>query len=959
MQSNNFQYLKSRWPELYEHANFAEGYVYSDPHTATIKLRCFAETLVGTLYRELNLPSEPGDGFFEKLKAPYFEEIVESPIRQKLHAIRYLGNKAAHGDDISAEKALQLLKEAYLLGQWLYKTYSGEINEEYPEFSLLEPQYAPTEDLSEANEQLVRHLERAKQELAEVQVAEQAAQQLISELNISLDQARLDAFRNSAARASSTINLDEESTHRLFSIEDAFAEYTLNDGQAELVKRLSAFLSGNTESTFLLKGYAGTGKTFITKGLTEYFRSIGRNYVLAAPTGKASKVIAEKTKSPAFTIHKTIYSFKDVAEYLVDELDGTETYKFYAELAVNEMSVDTVFIVDEASMVSDVHSEAEFFRFGSGYLLRDFFKFVNLDHNDHRKKVIFIGDVAQLPPFDMNFSPALDANYLYREHSVRSTSYELTEVVRQKADSGVMRNSIKLRKALLSGVFNQLTVDLDYPDVAKVEHCDLMDRYLESCGGKINGESIMIAHSNADVAAYNRRIREHFFPGCTELEVGDKVMAVSNSNAYGFFISNGDFGLIKQVLGKTERRPITLKRKNVGSGGVELIQISLAFRDVCIGFKDLEGKSQFFQSKILEDLLYSDQAAMSSDENKALYQDFCMRNKHLKRGSLEFKNTLMSDPYFKALRLKFGYAITCHKAQGSEWNQVLVKCKTNQSQLSAGYFRWFYTAITRTAQKLYLLDPPNIKLGSGIKMVPAPGIGFPVELTKDESSAMVGARAQLAVEAPVKVNMEEPLESVLTMVAAHDDASNTFGIPASRQFLLALLGRVRELIKDTDICIDVIGHNQYQEAYFFKRGDDSSRVNIIYNGKEKVASLSAPQPTALTADVIGLLEPLKGVPVANSATVSLTQFSFEEDFLNELHHRLMPLAEERGMAIQNVARLPWNLRYNFTRGSEVAVYDIFFDGKKRFNKCQPVITACSPGSLVRDVGVMLTDELSA
>jgi hypothetical protein len=108
-----------------------------------------------------------------------------------------------------------------------------------------------------------------------------------------------------------------------------------------------------------------------------------------------------------------------------------------------------------------------------------------------------------------------------------------------------------------------------------------------------------------------------------------------------------------------------------------------------------------------------------------------------------------------------------------------------------------------------------------------------------------------------------------------------------------------------------------------------------------------------------LLEPLKGVPVANSAAVSLTQFSFEEDFLNELHHRLMPLAEERGMAIQNVARLPWNLRYNFTRGSEVAVYDIFFDGKNRFNKCQPVITACSPGRLVRDVGVMLTDELSA
>ena len=342
MQSNNFLLLKSRWPQLYQHANFSEAYVYLDPPTATIKLRCFAEALVGILYQELNLPSGLNDGFFEKLQAPYFEKIVESPIRQKLHAIRSLGNKAAHGGDISTENALRLLKEAYLLGQWLYKIYSGEIYDEYPAFSLPMPQNVLTEDITNANELLARQLEQAKQELEDVQAAERAANRTISELNATLDQVQLDYFRNSAARASSTINLEEESTLRLLSIEDAFSEYTLNDGQKELVKRLGVFLSGNTESAFLLKGYAGTGKTFITKGLTEYFRSIGRNYVLAAPTGKASKVIAEKTKSPAFTIHKTIYSFKDFVEFRDDDLDGTETYKFYAELAINEMSVDTV-----------------------------------------------------------------------------------------------------------------------------------------------------------------------------------------------------------------------------------------------------------------------------------------------------------------------------------------------------------------------------------------------------------------------------------------------------------------------------------------------------------------------------------------------------------------------------------------------------------------------------------------
>ncbi|MBV5330259.1 MAG: AAA family ATPase, partial [Chlorobium sp.] len=168
----------------------------------------------------------------------------------------------------------------------------------------------------------------------------------------------------------------------------------LNDGQAELVNRLARFLASKEESVFLLKGYAGTGKTFITKGLTEYFRAIGRNYVLTAPTGKASKVIARKTKSPAYTIHKTIYSFNDIAEYRDDGVDGTETFKFYAQIAVNGLSADTVFIVDEASMIPDVYQEAEFFRFGTGYLLTDFLKFVNLDHNDHSKKVIFIGDDA-------------------------------------------------------------------------------------------------------------------------------------------------------------------------------------------------------------------------------------------------------------------------------------------------------------------------------------------------------------------------------------------------------------------------------------------------------------------------------------------------------------------------------------------------------------------------------------
>ena len=154
-----------------------------------------------------------------------------------------------------------------------------------------------------------------------------------------------------------------------------------------------------------MKGYAGTGKTFIIKGLTEYFREIRRNYILSAPRGKASKVIEEKTKSKAFTIHKTIYSNTDLKEYKSSEDD--RTYKFYFELARNKNSIDTIYIVDEASMVSNIYNEMEFFRFGSSFLLQDLMKYINLDQNDHNKKMIFIGDNAQLPPVGMNFLPAL------------------------------------------------------------------------------------------------------------------------------------------------------------------------------------------------------------------------------------------------------------------------------------------------------------------------------------------------------------------------------------------------------------------------------------------------------------------------------------------------------------------------------------------------------------------------
>ena len=371
MKSTNFELLQERWPKIYEFASYAEQYAYSDPHTAIVKLRCFAEQLVGSLYRELLLPCDPNDGFFEKLKSHHFSGIVDEAILEKLHAIRTIGNRAAHGGNIDQSQAKILLHDAYLIGKWLYRTYSGALGH-YPDFVELKKPEDFTKTLQEQNTALSQQLVAAKDELARLEESERLLQNNSKVPDAVAMDYKLEEFRQASKVSADSFDLAPGSTRDIISLDDSFVEYQLTQDQKELLSHLKHFLTSKEENLFLLKGYAGTGKTFITKGLTEHFRAIGRNYVLAAPTGKASKVISSKTESEAYTIHKTIYSFKDIVEYREENLDGSETYKFYAQLAVNDFPADTVFIVDEASMIGDNYQEEEFFRFGSGFLLRDF-----------------------------------------------------------------------------------------------------------------------------------------------------------------------------------------------------------------------------------------------------------------------------------------------------------------------------------------------------------------------------------------------------------------------------------------------------------------------------------------------------------------------------------------------------------------------------------------------------------
>jgi hypothetical protein len=689
-------------------------------------------------------------------------------------------------------------------------------------------------------------------------------------------------------------------------LKNHFQKYTLTSDQSSLLVKLEQFLdSSNSQSNvFLLKGYAGTGKTFITKGLTEYFRGVGQNCVLAAPTGKAAKVIQEKTGSEAYTIHKTIYGDKiveksetNLVEYKNDELD--RTYKFYFDLRVNEDSVDTVYIFDEASMISNIYSEMEFIRFGSGHLLQDLIRYINLDQNDHRKKIIFIGDNAQLPPVGMNFSPALDEKYLLDKFGLEVTEFELKEVMRQKENSGILKNASKLRNSLEAKIFNQLDLDTE-DDVTELASHELMPKYLDISGHKISKDAMVISYTNASVTEYNQQIRKHFFQDSSQIQINDKIMVLSNNSNYDIFLSNGDFGMIRQILGNTEHKTVQLKRKNEESGIVEKIDIDLYFRDVVILFKDINNKPHEIKCKIVENLLFSESPGLNSDENKAIYLDFVMRNSHLKPNTKAFTEAIRNDPYFNALKVKFGYAITCHKAQGSEWKHVFLNCKTHQSYLSDGYFRWLYTALTRAAENLYLINAPHLGMFDGFK--------------KNH------------------VVTEHIIEKTQHTVEKNANIDNVFQI--QDPFLLLVYQKVVSLLQNHTVEIVNVAHNQYQEQYTFKNDQEATTIIFYYNGKNLITNIQSVETNALSSQLKDLFASMKKhvLGVVNGKEEG---FEFPEKFLETYYDTVKNTIETIGAKVGDIEHKNWMERYMFTRDDEVAIIDFYYNGKGQFKSPTP------------------------
>lgn len=691
------------------------------------------------------------------------------------------------------------------------------------------------------------------------------------------------------------------------SLAGMFAGVDLTVSQRLALNNIESFLSDKRQDCFVLKGYAGTGKTFLIGGIVKYLTACHKTTVLMAPTGRAAHVMKERHKIPASTIHRQIYALNKLREFREINENGAITFKFYFELRNNDTQHDTVFIVDEASMLSDVYTEAEFMRFGSGRLLRDLLEYINFDGNDYRKKVIFVGDNAQLPPVDMDFSPALNEAYLQKYVHSQVRSAELTHVVRQKEGDTILRNATALRDMLTSKNFGSFDFKIDGASVMEAPPDQFIPHYLKHIDGEGTANSVIVGYSNALVKDYNTAVRAHLFPNGRLLEPSDRVMVVRNSYRYEIDLFNGQVGTVMSVGDTAETRAVFL---NVGldeEGRRRNVQVPLTFRDATIRFESLDGTEHDIRCKYIEDLLSSPHRELSSEQSKALYVDFKQRYPNLHSDNPDFRQTLITDPYFNALQLKYAYAVTCHKAQGGEWPTVYIDFKY-QCRLEPMAIRWSYTALTRAANKVIATNALH-------------------------HNSLTPLRQRASVAIPSQQGSPKPVAQVLPSTHLPDYVASASAI--DRQIYTRLTSLLPQ-----GFSIDSLTAGSYLSQWAVSKGACFCLVKVHYNGKSKITSVlfDKVSPGDWVTPLQAAIQILKNVQLAASPAAEPSPPPVPDDnsphasFFADLHARCQHLNTQL-VALEHLT--PFQTRCKLEAGDDIFSVDYYFNARQQFTSYMP------------------------
>lgn len=683
-----------------------------------------------------------------------------------------------------------------------------------------------------------------------------------------------------------------------------FQHIPLTNDQSNALEKLHTFLESD-ERVFILQGYAGSGKTTLLKGFVEYLQSLDKKYQLMAPTGRAAKVIREKTNKEASTIHRGIYNFERL-DTIEAENENVEEQSYHYVFPINLISEgENILIIDESSMVSSKESKHELFTFGTGFLLNDLLTYAKISTS--KNKLIFVGDPAQLPPVGDNKSMALDPKYFENDLHLSVQTAQLNEVVRQN-DNLILKNAQKIRNLIFSEKRNQLKFDYDAESFIQSNPNEFFQYFVTSFPSPKVGDGVIIAYSNGQCYHNNIAVREKLFPNQKDLVVGDIVLINNNNyHTYGIELFNGDLAQVIEVNPETisQSAPIIVDQ----NGKREKVIITLHFKWIKIR---LPHYSEDISCLIHYDLLNSVNRDLSIDEMKAVYINFLIRfNQEQKKreesglqrfkiGSEEFKKSLKSDPFFNALKIKYGYSITCHKSQGGEWEKVFVDY-TGRVSLKTEPLKWCYTATTRARESLICLNAPNFGVFQQLNFQPIGLIGnFP-----KNAISLLGIK-------------ESPFHN-----------GNVNKCKSLKYW------EIFEKLENTNFQIENVFSpiDGFLERYFIRtEKNEIIQLDGQHNGagyftQAFKATTNTEKPESSE------LESIFNTPYQKQY---LIDWNPDESFLKELHSCILQACDESNATITNIVKTgKYDVTYYFITDSVCSYIQFYFNGQNQFTSALP------------------------
>lgn len=645
--------------------------------------------------------------------------------------------------------------------------------------------------------------------------------------------------------------------------------------QEQAMKMVKEFIADKDSQIFILKGYAGTGKTTLIRSITDYLSTQSLQAQLMAPTGRAAKILRTKLQdNNASTIHKGIYKFSHL---IIEESEGILKYVF----PLKESKERGIYIIDEASMISSRKSNSELFQFGSGILIYDLLSYARVNFGG---KIIFVGDPMQLPPVGDNCSMALEETF-FNELNMRVYSYELTDIVRQDKDGCILANATMIRDLIKKKEKNNLVFEKKENEVMDIEAIDVAKKYCEDS----DRLSAIVCYSNQQASDYNSAIRAILFPNANHVVAGDKLMVVCNSYYGDCELLNGDLITALSVSDNiiSQSAPVWTERNGEKSREV----ISLNFREITFQAED----GNIYKRYIIDTLLQNKLPSLTIDEIKALYINMVMRMRTEKGltnpKSEEFAKAMREDPFYNALQLKYGYAFTCHKSQGGEWNTVYVDF-TKRTGLDAESLRWKYTAVTRASKELWCIGLPDITPIASLKINPI------------NKSTKVAANA-------------------LSFDSIKETPFHPFSASSS---VKCKYWSIVKNMDGTQYSIKNVICKPWREIYEVNTSIGVVRVDAIYNS----AGLFTKYETDVSnKDLLSLFQSDENIKYKIDFHPSLKS-------LQVLHSRMISLCDEFGIVITNVVEESYQLVYYMKASGNYASMTFFFNGKGFINYAAPL-----------------------